>query len=134
MPPPLKRCLRPSGVGWNRCWDTDLERSGCCLPVVPSTDVADGGMIVLAIVRIPREGVRDYLAYEDGVLPLLSEHGATLQRRLRTDDGTTEVHIVDYPSEAVLEAYMGDPRREEHRALFDASGAVMEVLRMDDFG
>jgi hypothetical protein len=89
-------------------------------------------MLMTAIVRIPPEGVPDYLAYEDGVLPVLAHHGATLERRLRTADGTTEVHVVNFPSQAALDAYMGDPRRNEHRALFDASGAAMEVLRMDD--
>ena len=89
-------------------------------------------MLLTAIVRIPSEGVPDYMAYEDRVLPLLAEHGATLERRLRTADGTTEVHLARFPSQAVLEAYMGDPRREEHRPLFDASGAAMEVLTMDD--
>ena len=56
-------------------------------------------MLLTAIVRIPREGVKDYLAYEDCVLlPLLHEHCATLERRLRTADGTTEVHVVHFPS------------------------------------
>ena len=89
-------------------------------------------MLLIAIVRIPPEGVPDYLAYEDRVLPLLAEHGATLERRLRTADGTTEIHVLRFPSPAALEAYMGDPRRDEHRPLLEASGAATEVLRMED--
>jgi hypothetical protein len=89
-------------------------------------------MLLTAIARIPPDGVPDYLAYEDRVLPLLAEHGATLERRLRTADGTMEVHVVRLPSQAAVEAFMGDPRRDEHRPLLEASGATMEVLRMDD--
>ena len=72
------------------------------------------------------------MVYENRVLPLLGEHGATLERRLRTADGTTEIHVVRFPSQAVLEAYMGDPRRDQHQSLFDVSGAAMEVLTMHD--
>jgi hypothetical protein len=89
-------------------------------------------VLLTAIARIPVEGVPDYLAYEDRVLPLLADHGATLERRLRTTDGTTEVHILRFPSQAALEAYMGDPRRHEHRPLLEASGATTEVLSVDD--
>ena len=66
------------------------------------------------------------------MLPLLAEHGATLERRLRTADGTTEVHVARFPSQAILDGYMADSRRDEAQSLFDASGATMEVLAMDD--
>jgi len=89
-------------------------------------------MLLTAITRIPPEGVRDYLAYEDRVLALLAEHGARLERRLRTADGTVEVHVIRFPSQAAVEAFMRDPRRDEHRPLLEASGAAMEVLTVDD--
>ena len=63
---------------------------------------------------------------------MLAEHGAALERRLRTADGTTEVHVVRFPAQAALEAFMRDPRRDEHRPLLEASGATMEVLMMED--
>ena len=89
-------------------------------------------MLLTAIARIPPDGVPDYLAYEDRVLPLLAEHGAALERRLRTADGTTEVHLVRFPSQAAVEAFMRDPRRDEHRPLLEASGATTDVLMMED--
>jgi hypothetical protein len=89
-------------------------------------------MLVVAIARIPPEGLADYAAYEDRVLALLPAHGAKLERRLRTRDGTTEIHVLRFPSRRALEGYLADPLREQHRALLDASGATAEVLHMDD--
>ena len=63
-------------------------------------------MLLTAIARSPPDGVPEYLAYEDRVLPLLAEHGAALERRLRTADGTTEVHLVRFPSQAAVEAFI----------------------------
>jgi len=90
------------------------------------------GMLMTAIVRIPKDGLESFLAYEDHVIPLQAEHGAVLERRVRTADGTTEVHLVRFPSQAAVDAYMDDSRRHDHRDLFEASGAVMEVLVVDD--
>jgi hypothetical protein len=38
---------------------------------------------VALIARIPAEGVTDFRAYEDAVLPLLPEFNGRLERRLR---------------------------------------------------
>jgi hypothetical protein len=46
------------------------------------------------IFRIPTEGVEDFRAYEEAVLPLLPEFNGRLERRLRNPDGTVEMHIV----------------------------------------
>jgi uncharacterized protein (DUF1330 family) len=89
-------------------------------------------MLIVAIARIPTEGVADYAAYEDRVLALLPAHGAKLERRLRTRDGTTEIHVLRFPSRSALQDYLADPLREQHRALLDASGAATEVLHMLD--
>jgi hypothetical protein len=89
-------------------------------------------MLLTAIVRIPKEGIASFLAYEDQVIPLQAEHGATLERRVRTADGTTEVHLIRFPSQTALDAFMDDPRRLGHRPLFDASGAAMEALVVQD--
>jgi len=89
-------------------------------------------MLMTAILRIPKEGLESFRAYEDQVIPLQAEHGAVLERRVRTADGTTEVHLVRFPSQAAVDAYMADPRRHEHRGLFEASGAVMEALVVHD--
>jgi uncharacterized protein (DUF1330 family) len=96
--------------------------------------MTDAGVTLCAIFRIPAIGVATFQTYERAVLPLLADHGGTLQRRLRTDDGTTEVHVIRFPSASEVEAFRVDPRRQAQEGLFDASGAVAEVLTVVDAG
>jgi hypothetical protein len=80
------------------------------------------------IARIPREGIEDFRAYEDAVLPLLSEFNGRLERRLRNPDGTVEVHIVSFASDADFQSYRNDPRRMAQAWLLERSSAKLELL------
>lgn len=82
------------------------------------------------IARIPPEGIADFRAYEDAVLPLMSEFNGHLERRLRNPDGTMEVHIVSFASEADFQNYRNDPRRMAQAWLLEKSSAELELLRM----
>ena len=62
------------------------------------------------IVRIPPEGIEDFRAYEDAVLPLLPEFNGRLERRLRNPDGSVEMHIISFASDADFQNYRNDPR------------------------
>ena len=84
------------------------------------------------IIRIPAEGVADFRAYEDAVLPLLPEFTGRLERRLRNQDGTVEVHIVSFASEADAQNYRNDPRRGAQAWLFERSSAKSERFPMAD--
>ena len=84
------------------------------------------------IARVPPDGVAGFQAYEAAVLPLLSEHGGLLERRLRNDDGTIEVHIVSFASDQSFQRYRDDPRRAAASHLFEASAASTERLAMTD--
>ena len=86
------------------------------------------------VARIPRGELADFLSYEDAVLPLLERHGGVLERRLRADDGLTEVHVVSFPSAAAFEAYRADPLRAAHAHLLKRSGTSMELLEVIDVG
>ena len=88
----------------------------------------------MLIARIPPACVADFQAYEDAVLPLLAAHGGVLQRRLRSDDATTEVHLVWFPSEAAFDRFRTDPERARHGPLMARSGAATELLRLADVG
>lgn len=85
-------------------------------------------MIAVATFHIPPEGVAAFREYEDAVLPLLAEHGATLRQRLAGADGTSEVHVLHFPDRAAFDAYSADPRRLEHRERLEASRARTELL------
>ena len=63
------------------------------------------------IARVPPDGVAGFQAYEEAVLPLLSEFGGLLERRLRNSDGTVEVHIVSFDSDRNFQSFRTDPRR-----------------------
>jgi hypothetical protein len=91
-----------------------------------------GGTKYCLIARIPAEGVSAFEHYEASVLPLLAEHGGVLERRRRTADGTTEIHDLRFSSQAGLDAYRSDPRREAARPMLEASRAVTELLEVEE--
>jgi antibiotic biosynthesis monooxygenase (ABM) superfamily enzyme len=80
--------------------------------------------------RIPPEGIENFRAYEDAVLPLLPEFNGRLERRLRSRDGTREMHIVSFASDADFQNYRNDPRRTAHAWLLEKSSAKLELLPM----
>jgi hypothetical protein len=82
------------------------------------------------IVRIPIDGIEDFQAYEDAVLPLLPEFNGRLERRLRNQDGTAEMHIVSFASDADFQNYRNDPRRAAQAWLLEKSSAKLESLSM----
>ena len=86
------------------------------------------------IARVPSDGVARFQAYEDAVLPLLSQYGGLLERRLRNGDGTVEVHIVSFESDQDFQRYSSDPGRAALSHLLEASAACTERLAMTDVG
>lgn len=91
---------------------------------------SDPGLLLVVIAEIPAEGVERFVAHESEVLPLVEEHGGRMIERLRGADGTLEVHLLWFPGKAAHDAYLGDPRREHHRGLLQASGATVRVERV----
>lgn len=92
------------------------------------------GVLLVVVARVPADGVAEFQAYEGRVLPLLAEHGGRLERRLRSPDATTEVHVVSFPTAEGFAAYVADPRRAEHSPLLARSGASLELLEVEDVG
>lgn len=86
----------------------------------------------VVIARIPRDGVGFFQIYEDRVLPLLNEHGGQLQRRMRNEDGTIEMHVVSFLSQAAFDGYREDFRRTAQTTMLEKSGAQIEVIPMTD--
>ena len=82
------------------------------------------------IVRIPTEGIEDFRAYEKAVLPLLPEFNGRLERRLRNPEGTVEMHIISFASDADRQNYRNDPRRAAQAWLLEKSSAKFELFPM----
>jgi hypothetical protein len=89
-----------------------------------------GRVTFVLIVRIPAAGIADFRAYEDAVLPLLPEFNGCLERRLRTPDGTVEMHVINFASDADFQNYRNDPRRKAQAWLLEKSSAKLELLPM----
>jgi hypothetical protein len=90
------------------------------------------GLKRVVVARIPTAGVELFRRYEELVLVLLLEHGATLERRLVSRGGEIELHILDFPSQTALDSYLSDQRRLAHEGLLISSGAQTELLELDD--
>lgn len=89
-------------------------------------------MLLVQTVRIPASGVEAFQRYESYVLPLMRRLGGVLERRLRTADGETEIHIISFPSREALQHYLDHPERTAHLPLRDESGASFELVEVID--
>lgn len=75
-------------------------------------------------------------AYEDQVLGLLAEHDGHVIQRAKTVarngncDEPTEVQLLRFASDAALDGYMRDARREALAGQRDAAIAMTEVIRI----
>ena len=87
-------------------------------------------MLLVQIVRIPPEGVAGFQLYESRVLPLLPTYGGRLERRLRSADGTFELHVISFRSRDALDRYRADPERQAQLPLLTASGAKTELVEV----
>ena len=86
------------------------------------------------LARVPTAGLEPFAAYEARVLPLLVEHGGTLERRLRSADARIELHLVSFSSDEAFIAYRDDRRRRKHGDLLERSGAVIQLFELYDIG
>jgi hypothetical protein len=88
---------------------------------------------LVAIVDMTAGHAESGQQYEDEVLTLLGRHGATLERRMRSTDGTSEVHLIRVRSRADLAAYMADPDRLALRERYGAAAPTTRVIEVGGF-
>jgi hypothetical protein len=88
--------------------------------------------VYVMTASIPEAGIAKFNEYESRVLPLLEEYGAQLERRLRSQDGQHEVHVIWFPSSQAFDQYRNDPRRGQYAQLLAESGAITTVMLMHD--
>jgi uncharacterized protein (DUF1330 family) len=89
-------------------------------------------LITVMIADIPDGSEAGFQAYESAVLPLLPRHGGRLERRLRTGDALTEVHVVSFADQEGFESYLADEERQSHRKLLEGLDVAQRVLIVDD--
>jgi len=91
--------------------------------------------LTLCVLLWARDGQQAELAkYEDQVLRLVPDHGGRVLHRARTTgaaDEPFEVHLLQFPAEAALNAYMTDERRTSLSDERDRAIARTQVLRVE---
>ena len=84
------------------------------------------------VVDLATDAVEPFEAYERRVLPLLGRHGGLLDRRLRTADGHTEIHVLSFADRAGYDAYLADPARAAASRVLDGLDIDRRLLEVTD--
>ncbi|MGN9807807.1 hypothetical protein ACTMSW_00410 [Micromonospora sp. BQ11] len=87
---------------------------------------------LVAQVEMAADAVGAGQRYEDSVLALLGRHGGHLDRRLRTGDGRTEVHLIRFASRHGYESFLADPDRAALRAALGHAAPSTRVLEVHE--
>lgn len=88
-------------------------------------------MRLLVQIDLSNADVTLFEAYEERVLALLGDHSATLEARLRSKDGRTEVHVLQFRDALAFEGFRVDPARLAMQAMWDDCGAVSVITEVD---
>lgn len=89
-----------------------------------------GELILVAIVEMAPGNAVTGQRYEDIVLGLLGRHGGSVERRMRSMDSATEVHIIRFRSRAGYESFMTDPDRLAYRDRIGDAAPTTRVLEV----
>ena len=105
-------------------WKVEIEAEAVVAP----------RLTLALVVDLAPDAVAPFDAYERRVLPLLARHGGRLDRRLRTADGRTEIHLLSFADRAGYDAYVADPDRAAAGRLLDGldlQRRLLEVTEVD---
>jgi hypothetical protein len=89
-------------------------------------------MLIAMIADVAPGSIERFRSYEELVLPLLPKHGGRLERRVRSRDGSTEIHLLVFAGEDGYRGYMDDPARVAARAALDGAEIDQRVLIVTD--
>jgi hypothetical protein len=87
---------------------------------------------LMMLARIPEDGRTAFDTYENTVLPLVARYRGTLERRLRSTDDGTEIHLITFASAEDYQAYRKDPQRLAAAPGLEASRADIELFTVRD--
>ena len=89
-------------------------------------------LLLVAIVEMAPGHAAAGQRYEDAVLALLDQHGGWVERRLRSGDSATEVHVIRFRSRAGYDSFMVDPDRLALRDQLGDGVPTARVLEVRD--
>jgi hypothetical protein len=98
--------------------------------IAPSGNDPSAELLLIAIVEMAPGSAATGHKYEDTVLGLLDQHGGAVERRMRSMDSATEVHIIRFRSRAGYESFMADPDRLEYRDKIGDAAPTTRVLEV----
>jgi hypothetical protein len=98
----------------------------------PSGNDPPGELLLVAIVEMAPGSAAAGQQYEDTVLGLLDRHGGSIERRMRSMDSATEVHIIRFRSIAGYESFTADPDRLDCRDRIGDAAPTTRVLEVRD--
>jgi hypothetical protein len=116
MPSPLRDRFLPYGI---------LPRV-----TLPSEKNPSGELFLVAIVEMAPGHAAAGQRYEDAVLDLLDRHGGSVERRMRSTDSATEVHLIRFRSRDGYESFMVDPDRLDYRDRLGDAAPNTRVLEV----
>lgn len=90
------------------------------------------GILLVAIVQMAAGSPTAGREYEDFVLARLGQHGGILERRTRTADAGTEVHLIRFGSRAGYDSFLADPDRIAYRERLGDAVPTTKVLEVRD--
>ncbi len=77
---------------------------------------------------------QELAAYEDAVLTIVRDHDGTVLQRLRGTQGgndPTEIHVLQFPSNAEFKTYLGDERRTGSATQRDACVGRTQAIQVE---
>lgn len=91
-------------------------------------------MLLLVQIDLSNADLPLFEDYEAKVLALLGDHGARLEARLRSKDGRSETHLLEFPSATALEAFRADPARLKVQDMWERCRASSVLTEVDRIG
>ena len=91
-------------------------------------------MLIIVQIDLSTAELDLFEQYEKGVLALLVHYGAVLIERVRSVDGNSETHLLEFPDASSLNAFKADPARIDLQELWAKCGAsttYKEVARLN---
>ena len=94
-------------------------------------------MTLVVTLRVRRERLEDFRAFERHAAAVMADHGGCLERTVVAPvegraDLFAEVHVVTFPGEAAFAAYRADPRLSALAHLRDGAVVGTEILVGED--